>query len=196
LRIAALLGVLLAGYTVWPFVDLYRLGRALQRADAVELSKRIEMRALRPSLARQVIATYLRVAGKDAKIPDFLKSTVIGLGGGLADRALGHAIEPDQITTLIRDALARSGEGGRPRDIAALVPRNLGAIWTLYASSEYRLHNVYVSVPPSFPPDERFRLRLQLIQWTWKLYEIELPDTLRLRLAEMLLKRNEANPPP
>jgi hypothetical protein len=194
LRITALLCVLLVGYTVWPFVDLYRLGRALQRGDAVELSERIEMRALRPSLARQVLASYLRLAGKDAKIPDFLKSTALGLGAGIADRALGQAIEPDQITQLIRDALARTSEGGEPRNIAALVPRNLGAIWTLYAGSEYRLHNFYVAVPPSFPRDERFRLHLRLTQWTWKLNEIELPETLRERLAEMLLKRNAATP--
>lgn len=191
LRITVLIVILLAGYTVWPFVDLYRLGRAIQQADTVELSRRIEMRALRPSISRQVLAAYLKLAGQDAKLPGFLNSPAIGLGAAVADRALADLVQFGQVTQLIREALSRTGEAGSARDVAALVPRNLGGVWQLYASSEYRLNSFYVSVPPSFAPERRFRLHLQLTQWTWKLYGIELPEHLRVRLAEMLAKANE-----
>ncbi|MBX6424723.1 MAG: DUF2939 domain-containing protein [Variibacter sp.] len=188
LRIAALLGALLAAYTLWPFLDLYRLGRAIERSDAAELATRVEMRALRPSISRQVLAAYLRLTGKDGDLPGFLGGAVAGFGAALADPALSDLIQFDQVAALMREALSRPAEHGRPRSIAELVPRDLGSLWTLYASSDYKLHDFYVSVPPAFAPDQRFRLRLHLTQWKWKLYEVELPEHLRTRLAEMLAR--------
>jgi hypothetical protein len=190
-RITALLVALLAGYTAWPFVDLYRLGRAIERSDGAALSERIEMRALRPSMARQIFAAYLRLTGKDSSLPGFLNGAAFNIAAAMVDRALGNMIEFDQITALLRDALVRSGEGGHGPGASSFVPSDLGGLWTLYAGSEYRLHNFYVSVPPAFPLDRRFRLHLQLTQWTWKLYEVELPQHLRVRLAEMLVKAGE-----
>jgi hypothetical protein len=71
-----------------------------------------------------------------------------------------------------------------------MVPRNFGALWELYASSDYKLHHFYVAVPPSFAPERRFRVHLQLSKWKWKLYSVDLPEHLRIRLAEMLLKES------
>jgi hypothetical protein len=193
LRIVALLALLLAGYTAWPFVDLYRLGRAVERADGPALSRRIEMNALRPSIARQVLATYLRLTGNEAGLADLLHGGAFGFGAAIANRALGSLIELDQIVSLLRQAFAGAGgDAGRPAGIA---PADLGGLWTLYASSEYRLTRFSVAVPPALPPEQRLRLHLKLTQWRWKLYGVDLPEPLRLRLAAMLVKAGERPTP-
>ncbi|HET9903420.1 MAG TPA: DUF2939 domain-containing protein [Xanthobacteraceae bacterium] len=188
LRILALLAVLLAAYTVWPFVDLYRLGLALERNDTAALAQRVELRSLRPSLARQIFAAYLRLTGKESALSGVLNDTAVRIGAAVADRALGSLIEFGQIVALVRQGLA-GGAAAASVEAAPvpLLPLDLNALWTVYASSEYRFDKFYVSVPPALPPDQRFRLRLQLTQWTWKLYDIELPPKLRAQLAEKLI---------
>ena len=193
-RITAAFLLLLAAYTVWPFVDLYRLGVALQHGDVAAMSNYIEMRSLRPQLAKQVIATYLRIAGRDAKLPGFLGDAAVGLGASVADRALGEFVGHEQVGTLLQEALSTEQDDA-PRRVAGLAPRNIGSLWRLYASADYKLHNFYVSVPPSFPPERRFRIHLRLSQWTWKLHGIDLPEPLRVRLAELMIRHMQKQKP-
>jgi outer membrane protein TolC len=64
LRVAALLAVLLAAYAVWPVVGFCRLASALEARDAAALSAQVDFRALRTSLTKQILATYLELSGK------------------------------------------------------------------------------------------------------------------------------------
>lgn len=192
-RIVALLAVLLAGYTAWPFIDLYRLGRAVESADTATLERRVEMNAVRPSIARQVLDSYLRLTGNEAKIGEILHGGAFGFGAAIANRALGGLIELEQIAALLRQTLGkvRNKRDGAHEQGGTIVPSDLGALWTLYASSEYRLTRFSVAVPPALPPEQRLRLHLQLTQWRWKLYGVDLPQPLREQLAKMLVKASE-----
>lgn len=189
LRIGLLLGLLLLAYSIWPFIDLYRLGRAVEARDATAVAARIELRALRPSVSRQVFATYLRLTGNEARLGGIARDFVIGAGAALADSAIAEMMTVERLLDIVTDGLASRTLPGVSR--WEMVPRNLGGLWRIYADSEYRLDDFYVSLPPAVPPSQRFRMRLRLLQWTWKLHDVELPEDVRQRLAEELIKQTE-----
>jgi hypothetical protein len=60
-------------------------------------------------------------------------------------------------------------------------------LWDLYAGSEYSFDEFYVTLPPMAEPAQALRVRLRLIRWTWKLYDIQLPAEARMRLAHQIL---------
>jgi hypothetical protein len=189
-RISVVFLLLVAVYTVWPFIDLYRLASAIERRDLARLSQHVELRALQASINRQVAGAYLRLSGKEAS----LGRVGSDIAAGLAASAVTPVGDDHASTARFLDLLAN----GWPRDAftgssnrIALMPRTLGTMWRLYANSEYSLNSFYVSVPVAVPPPQRFRLRLRLTQWTWKLFEVQLPEELRLRLANELIKSTE-----
>lgn len=190
--VAALVIAFLAAYMAWPFVDLYRLGRAFERRDIASVADQVELRAVRPDLSRQVIATYLRLTGQEARLPGSLRDIATGVGAAVLDPLLEEIISVEKIVDLFdRGLVAGAGEavpGGRLR----LFPGGLDTAWDLFANADYKLTNVYVSVPPRVNPAQRFTMRLHLVQWRWKLYGIELPEPVRVSLAEELIRRSRA----
>jgi hypothetical protein len=185
-RIGILCLVLLAAYTVWPFVDLYRLGRAIERHDAKAVMAQMELRGIRPSISRQVLATYMRLSGREAKLGG-LTSYVVGAGAAFVDPALEEFLAKgrllDFFTRGLDEALAGTGKSS-PR--FSLTFHSLGSAWDLYSHSEYSLGDFYVAVPAGAPKAQRYRIQLHLISGRWKLYGIELPEVVRVKLAQQL----------
>jgi hypothetical protein len=188
LRIGAVVALLLAVYTVWPFVDLYRLGRAIERRDAAAIALHVEFRALRRSLEQQIAATYLRLTGKEAKLGP-MTGLAMGAAASLVDPIIADMVSPDRLVALFANGwpaamLPEEHRGAR----IEVTPETLGKVWQAYANSEYTMQNFYVSLPVDVPPSQRYRLRFRLIAWTWKLYEVDLPDAVRVRVAQEAIK--------
>jgi DUF2939 family protein len=190
-RLSLVFLVLVAAYTVWPFIDLYRIAKAIERRDVAALSERIELRSLHASINRQVAAGYLRLTGKEASLGRFGTDVAVGMAASLAPPAVADHASTERLLDLLADGWPREAFTGSAGKRIALMPRTLGTVWRLYANSEYSLQNFYVSVPVAVPPLQRFRLRLRLIQWTWKLAEVQMPEEFRLRLANELIKGAE-----
>jgi Protein of unknown function (DUF2939) len=186
-RVSLVFLIFVAAYTVWPFVDLYRLARAIERRDVSGLSQRVELRALHASINRQVAAAYLRLTGKEASLGRLGSDVAVGLAASVVPPTVDDHASTARFLDLLADGWPLDAFSGSSRRIA-LMPRTLGTVWRLYANSEYSLDDFYVSVPVAVPPPQRFRLRLRLTRWTWKLFEAQLPDELRLRLANELIK--------
>jgi hypothetical protein len=186
-----LLGV--AVYTVWPFIDLYRIARTIEAHDAAALSRRVEFRALRASINRQVLATYLRLTGKEASLGPF-SDVAIGMAASMVDPFMSDVASAEKLLDVLAKGwppAASSSENGASPEPGVLIPRTLSAAWTVYASSEYRFNDVYLFVPPTLPLAQRFRLQLRLTQWTWKLQDVQLPAEVRVRLAQELIRAAE-----
>ncbi len=190
-RLGLLLLVLLAAYTVWPYADLYRLARAIERRDAAAVSRDVEFRSLRASINRQVLNAYLRLTGKEARLGPF---------GDLAVGAAASAIDPLAADMASAERLIGFFDQGWPREVMPNAPSgriellpagSLGKLWDLYANSEYSFGEFFVVVPSAVPASQRFRLQLRLIQWRWKLVDVQLPEELRARLAQELIKATE-----
>lgn len=185
-RISLIFLILLAAYTVWPFYDLYRIARIIERRDVVALSRHIELRTLRGSLSRQVLGTYLRISGQEASLGKSTSDLVAGVSVSVAESSMAEYGSAERLIELFAEGWP-SDERTRIRKLA-LFPRTLETAWKLYLNSEYSFGHFYVSAPVAAPPKQRFRLQLQLKQWTWKLSDIQLPEELRMRLAQEIVK--------
>ena len=60
--------LLLLGYWAWPFFGLRALSADLQARNAAALSEQVDFELLRRSLTGQIIATYLRITGRERKL--------------------------------------------------------------------------------------------------------------------------------
>ncbi len=186
-RLGIPLLLLFAAYTAWPFVDLYRLVHALERQDLAELRRRVEFRTVTASLNRQILQSYLQLSGKAAQLGPF-GQLLIGAASTQVDQAIEGLSGPKQLVEIMTaDEAPPSGPDNAPQ----LLPRNFRDAWNLYSNSEYSFDDFYVTVPPSRPEAQSFRIRLRLIRWTWKLHEIQLPDELRARLARRIMTATE-----
>jgi hypothetical protein len=65
----------------------------------------------------------------------------------------------------------------------------LNNAWKAWISSYYGLGSFSIALPFDAEAAERFRLRMQLLGWHWKLTGIDLPERLRDQVARELAKK-------
>jgi hypothetical protein len=69
---------------------------------------------------------------------------------------------------------------------APFAPSSFGSPWQIWLNSDYSGRTFHVTVPVDRPSDQRFRIRLRLIHWDWKLQALELPESTKAQLIEEL----------
>jgi Protein of unknown function (DUF2939) len=191
LRIAAILAILLVAYGIWPLVGFYKIASAIEARDAAALSKRVDFHALRKSLTKQIVATYLELTGKEKKLGLLGKTLAIGLGTSYAEPIVARLVNEE---TLL-DLLSKGNAGGNakvPDELAPFSKSALNSGWSTWLHSEYRGTDYYVYLPPDKPANKQFKVKLSLSEWQWKLAGIDLPKPLRVQLAQELVKQRES----
>jgi hypothetical protein len=175
--------VLLAAYTVWPFYGLYSLASAVEARDPAALGNSVDFRRLRLSLIRQLSTTHLTLTGKAAQ----LGPAAAGAASMIAHSVVGELITPEAlIEWLDKGSAGALGEGDAAVPIVRAGLRN---VWKTWLNSDYGVGTFYVALPPDRAANQQFGMRLQLFNWRWKLAGIDMPEELRLRLAQEWLKR-------
>ena len=191
IRISAVVLVLLAGYTVWPVAALYKLATAVETRNAAAINDATDWTALRRDLTSQVVATYLRLTGKSSGLGEVGSRFATGIGVTIADPVVADLLTPESLLDLLQ-----LGGGGavlqRSPDIAPLKASALDSAWRVWLASEYRIGDFFVGLPPERAVTARFRLHLRLVNWTWRLVGIDLPEELRVRLAQEVIKAERA----
>ncbi len=187
LRLGFLCLVAWAIFMASPFVALYRLGRAVEARDGAAIEARVDFRALRHQLTRQVVAEYLRSIGRSADLDGFSGSAAAGAGASIAEPLIARFVTPEALGLLMRGTLPADGGGtglpaGERLDLA-----DLGQAWRVVLQSESRgFTNVFVPVPPERAAAEQYRLHLRLKGFTWRLRGVELPAGVVRELAARL----------
>lgn len=187
IRITLALAVLLAAYTAWPLQGLYRLATAVEARNATAVAELVDFSNLRRSLTEQIVTTYLRLSGKADTLGPLGTNLAIGIGATVADPFVARMLNPEALLDLLNTGRAEGGQiiaAGAPPITAA----SLRNIWQLWLNSEYSGSNVSFSLPPDRRAAEQFRLRLRLVQWRWKLAGVDLPEELRVKIAQELIK--------
>lgn len=195
--IGFLLGVIvLSGYWAWPFVGLHDLAADLAARDSADLDREVDFTRLRHSLTDQLIQAYLKVDTRAAKLGAFGNAVASAIGVSIADPLVAQMINPENLVVLLNGGTIASefGEVSLKSGTAALTPKELptsgvGTAWRAWLSAEYRLNRFSLAVPVDAEPSDQFRLRMQLLQWHWKLIGLDLPDSLRIRLVQELAKK-------
>ena len=144
LRIAAILAVLLLAYAIWPVVGFFRIASAIEARDAPALAKRVDFRALRKNLTKQVVAAYLQLTGKEKKLGLLGKGLALGIGTSYAQPIIARLLTEQSFIDLLS-----KGEGGAGIKVPAeFVPFSANAMksgWQTWWASEYGLGDYYVA---------------------------------------------------
>lgn len=188
--------VLLCCYWAWPFVGLHDLAADLAARDSGGLDRDVDFVRLRHSLTAQIIQAYIKVDTRAAKLGAFGNALASAIGASIADPLVAQIINPQNLVVLLNGGTIATefGDVSLNDGSAALTPKELptsgfGAAWQAWLVAEYRLDRFSLAVPVDADPSAQFRLRMQLLQWHWKLVGIDLPETVRTRLVQELAKK-------
>lgn len=174
-----------AGYVASPYYALYRMGQAVERGDADAVAARLNTRAVRYSIARQIAAAL--VASEPASgIASAEAQVAASAAMALANPLMDDLVRPEGLLRLLRRPIREDGTGtafGR----ASIGIEDLDDF--LSASHWRGFRTVYVRLPPHEPGDQRFRLQLRLGNWRWRVVSIELPSQVIRRISSDLKGR-------
>ncbi|MGE7413020.1 DUF2939 domain-containing protein [Methylobacterium tarhaniae] len=190
-------------YGASPYVALYRISQAVQAHDTAALEQRVNFRTLRLSLTRQAHAAAVEAIAARRDLSPRERTILTEASGALAGPLVESLVTPATLIDLLDDGWpVRAGlaRDAAPAGEAAAAPeaqRGGGALglhastfsqlFALFRSSEPRgFRGMVVSYPPDRPLENRFRLRLRLRGWTWRLVDLELPGALRERISQRL----------
>jgi hypothetical protein len=189
LRAIIVIALLWVGYAAWPFWAAYDLINALQNRDAAALAQRVNFPAVRRSLTEQVVTGYLQLSGKDARLGQFARGTAVAAVASVADPIVAKLISAEALVELLHNGWPVSVLPDGAADFHGLGSASLGNVWQLFLHSEQGLRSWEFPLPIGAPPARKFRLQFRLTNWMWKLSAIELPEELRARLAQELVKQ-------
>lgn len=186
--VAGVLAIVVAWalYIVSPYYALYRLGLAVEAGNVTEVAERVNVRALRFSLANQIAVDLASAEAAGSGIATADAQRVAGAALALADPLLDGFVTPNGLIKLLRTAPSGT-EGGTAfgRD-----PVSFDDLDDFLAASSWRgFRNLYFLLPPGQPPGSRFRLQMRLGQMRWRVVSLELPPDLRKRIAAEVLRR-------
>jgi hypothetical protein len=114
----------------------------------------------------------------------------VGIGTAIAEPILSQMLNPEGLIALLQNGRVNVGPQPVAVQLGPLSNNSLGSFWDAVRNSDYGLGRFFISLPTSAPPQEQFRLELQLLEWRWKLTAINLPEQLRMGLATELAKQN------
>jgi Protein of unknown function (DUF2939) len=170
--------VLLTVYTVWPIYDLYRIASAVEARNHAALRELVDFPSLRASLIKQILDADRKRADKSV-----VRSESLATGIGWA-----KTFHLERLLDLLGKGSASTEPALRSSLAAPFAPNSLGSAWQIWLNSDYSGRTFYVTVPVDRPSDQRFRIRLRLIHWGWKLLALDLPESTKMHLLQELAK--------
>lgn len=176
--------LVIAGYSVWPFYEMYGLVSAVQRRDEAAVAERIDVPRLRRHFLEQVLYAYRRIAGTQQNI--LTEQFAAAVVSSVADPMVARMATAPAVADLLRTGWPGAVLGARPAGLGNLSFD--GQAWRLYANSEYGLDEFRLWVPVTAPKDAQYRVTLTRDGLTWKLSGVRLPDAIQDRLARELIK--------
>ena len=177
-------------WSAWPFLALYDLVRAAQAADVAAIERGVDFPELRRSLSSQIIQAYARVTGKKVDGGGLM----VGIASAFADPFVEKLLSPQTLTDLIKNGWPREMLAERPEGFEGLDLKTIGTALQLYFAADYGIGEFRVPVPVNLPVPRQFRIRLALVDWTWKLSGLDLPHPLQDRLARELIRQEQNKP--
>ena len=186
--------ILWAIYIVSPYWALRDFAEAVESGNAQKVVDRVNFRALRVSLAKQLVSAGM----EEADPKDALGSSELRLVAGtiaVADEPLvDNLLTAGGVIGLLGRRTAETQDTARhPFDAKASLLTRLGQL--IRASTWRGFRNVYFSLPPSAPKDQRYRLQLRLSRMSWRLVAIDVPASLRQRLVDRIIGRHRSAKP-
>jgi len=185
----AVLALAWIAYLAWPAYDLAKFVRAIERGDATTAAHYVNIPRVRISLTEQITEAYLQRTGARSG------PLVHGAVGALADPIVHKLISPEAFTELLRIGWPRAVIPEPPSNTSGITLAGLGTAWQLFAAAEYGIGRYEVTVPVGVPPERAFVLQFRLAQWRWQLAAVRVPESIRLLLADEIIKSTKPPQP-
>jgi hypothetical protein len=147
----------------------------------------VDYARLRRSFTEQIIGAYLRVTGRASKL-GALGPLATALGASIVEPWVSQIVNPENLAELLRGGTVSSELGPVSFKFGDL-PSSLNIAWSAWLSSEYGVGRFSIWLPPGITESNQFRLRMQLLQWRWKITGIDLPEKLRDQIARELANK-------
>ena len=200
LWIFGVLCLALLAYLLWPVMGFYRLDSVIGAKDSAALAEVVDIPAVRQSLIKELVHTYLKMMGKKrekAKQPKLtmIEQTVaVRVGTSIAEPIVAQLVNEKTLLDLLSKGHFKlkgaSGAGkDRVSELSALAPFTGGNApnpWQVW-SMEYRGNDVYMYLPPGKPREEQFRVKLNLSGLQWKLSGLDLPKPMLMQLVKEIV---------
>jgi hypothetical protein len=186
IRICLLAGLAWAIFMVSPFVALYSLGRAVETRDLALLQARVNLRAVRLSLAKQVLSEHLRLHGRTKELEWLGRGTAANAAATIADPLLAELVTPEGLISVFEGRLGPAGTAAIPGGLEISLHSFMQAWRTFIASESRGFAAIVIPVLIERPKEEQYRLHMRLSGTTWQLHGIELPIALVRDLAQRL----------
>lgn len=193
IRIVIALILVWAVYFISPFVSLYGLAKAIETRDVAAIEERVNFRAVRISVARQLIPAYLIATGREGELKGSRGDAMVGIGASIADPLIAQYLSPASLAGFLSDPRSGfvSGQSGTASGDAGLGMTSFHDAWRLFATSQTRGFRVIsFALPVDKPADEQFRLRMRISGLGWRLVGLDLPKPVLQRLVQELIKSN------
>ena len=191
-RIVIALILIWAVYFVSPYVSMYGLAKAIEARDVAAIERRVNFRAVRVSVAKQIIPAYLAATGRESDLKGSRGQAVVGIGASIADPLLAQYLSPAALAGFLNDPGFAAGgvDAPRPGGIGMISVRNA---WRLFVSAETRgFRAISFAVPVDKPADQQFRLLMRIRGLGWRLVGIDLPKPVLQRFVQELIRSNPA----
>jgi hypothetical protein len=190
-RVIAGLFVLWAAFFISPYVSFYRLAKAVEAKDTAALTERINFKAVRASIAAQVIPAYLIATGRENELKGQRGQAVIGIGASIADPILSEYISPEKIADFLANPRTLPGE---PQGGSGIRVASLRDAWLLFATAQTRgFRAISFAVPPGEGAHDQFSLQMRIRGLGWRLVGVRVPKRILDRLVEEIIKRHPAS---
>ncbi|ACL60461.1 conserved hypothetical protein [Methylobacterium nodulans ORS 2060] len=186
IRIAALLGLAWCVFAVSPMLAVYQLARAVQDRDTAALLERVNLRAVRMSLLRQV-AALVRPGGAEGR-------PVLSLSGmalaQAAEPVVAELVTPAILIDLLDDGwVDRLGKAPAPQGVLRVV--GWGRAWPLFMAVDlHGFRRFTLRFPLRGSAEPRFVLHFQLRDWRWQLHGVDLSPELLAQVAQEVAARS------
>lgn len=186
LRITFLLFLAWGFFIVSPFVALYDLSRAVEAGNVERIAERVNFRALRISLSRQILGAYLKTPEGQEELGEIDPQFATEAGAAVLSPLVEQFLTPQAIVDLVRRGPGSAApEAGSPAAPLALDLDSPHALWRTFITSESQgFRAITIPFPPDRPKAEQTRLTLRLSGTTWRVTGIDLPEALRAALAK------------
>ena len=185
--VASVLAIVVAWglYVASPYYALYRLGLAVEAGNVKEVAGRVNVRALRFSLANQIAADIV-AADAPGGIATADAQRAAGAALALADPLLDGFVAPDGLIRLLRTAPSGADKGTAfGRD-----PVSFDDLDDFLGASSWRGFRVIsFLLPPGQPAGQRYRLQMRIGSLRWRLVSLDLPPGVSRRIASEILRR-------
>ncbi|ACA18575.1 conserved hypothetical protein [Methylobacterium sp. 4-46] len=186
------------GYSLSPYLALYRLSEAVRTNDLPAVTQRVNFRTLRLSLSRQATAAALEAIEARPDLSPRDRQMLTDAVAGLVEPVVGSLVTPEMLMDLLDDGwperlgIARpdgAAGPGRGSQDRGLPGRRVSDLLALARTAEMRgFRGVVFSFPPDRPRASQYRLRLRLRGFTWRVVDLELPADLRDRISQKLVR--------